>query len=428
MTGQTTVAAVDRAIARGGARLEGRAGWLAPVALLIWVAVLTRTWGFPDQQGLPFTPLWAAAVAFGVAVVTAVRRGQPGPFEVLAAIAFVTMALYDLTIVPTQVLRDLHLYLKAGEHWLAGGPVYLDRLLTVVPPDRSDYPFLYPPPTLPFFGALALLPRPLVDVAWTVGSAAAAVVALKGLGMPLRWAVAALLWPPFVQGLWVGNVAVPLFVLFVLGPRFGAGLVVSAAFKAYSAIAALWLVVERRWVALAVGLAIVASAALLTLPLVGLDRWREWLAGLSWYTRSQPYLPQYLYGFGLGRYLPEPIALAIGGGAVIVALASAGEQRLARLGTATVIASPSLFAHGFLVAIPSLLGVGLPWLWLLIAFTSISPEWPWFFALLVVAAAWILPSLRRPDGYVAPRGIPDPLAGGPAPWATGQPAQEAGPG
>ena len=417
MTVARSLASLDRQIARAGSRLHGRAAWLAPAVLVGWVAALTRSWGFPDQRGLPFLPLWAVVIALGVGALAAIRRGRPAPFEVVAVIALLTMAMYDLTLVPTQVLRDLHLYLKAGQHWLAGGPVYLDHLVTVVPTDRSDYPFLYPPLTLPVFGALALLPRPVVDVAWTAGSAVAAVAAMRALGMPARWAAASLLWPPFAQGLWVGNVAVPLFVLFVLGPRLGAGLVVSAAFKAYSAILALWLVVERRWVALGVGLAVVAGGALISLPLVGLDRWREWLAGLSWYTRSQPYLPQFLYGFGLARYLPGPVALAIGGAAVVLALLSSGRQRLARLGAATVIASPSLFAHGFLVAIPSLLGVGLPWLWLLIGFTSISPEWPWFFALLVAGAAWIVPSLRRPAGYVAPHGIPDPLAGGPAPWS-----------
>src|SRR5207247_4224818 len=41
------------------------------------------------------------------------------------------------------------LYVKAGERFLAGEPVYMTDLLTKRPDDLSNYPYLYPPLTLP---------------------------------------------------------------------------------------------------------------------------------------------------------------------------------------------------------------------------------------------------------------------------------------
>ena len=138
-----------------------------------------------------------------------------------------------------------------------------------------------------------------------VGSIAAALVGLRLIGLSPRWALAALLWTPFFQGLYVGNVAVPAFALFAAAPWFGAGLILAAVFKPYSGLAALWLVRERRLRALVVGLAVLALLVLLTLPLVGIDAWRAWIEGLDLYSGpSRVCPPSYRWVSGRGwRFL-----------------------------------------------------------------------------------------------------------------------------
>ena len=220
---------------------------------------------------------------------------------------------------------------------------------------------------------------------------------LRLLGLALPWAVAALLWPPFFQGLYVGNVAVPAFALFAAAPWFGAGLVLAGAFKAYSAIAALWLVRERRWRPIVVGVAILAVLAVVTLPFVGLDAWRAWIEGLRLYAASQPTVPA-LVGFGLGAYLPGMVPLVLGVAAVGWALLGRRLDGLARFGVATVVASPSLFTHGFLVALPAFLGLRPVALWLALGITSVAPGLGWWLAIVLVVAASVIPDLRRTTG------------------------------
>ncbi|HKG56596.1 MAG TPA: glycosyltransferase 87 family protein, partial [Candidatus Limnocylindrales bacterium] len=316
----------------------------------------------PYPGAVPFGPLWAGATAALVTMWLASRR-RLGAVVAIALGAVAAMALTDVSYLATQGLRDLHLYVRAGEHFLDGRPVYIDSLFTQRPADLADYPFLYPPLTVPLFAALARLPAPLVDAGWLVGSIAAAVATLRLFGVPWRWAALFLLWPPFFQGLQVGNVAVPLGLLFAAAPWIGGGLVVAAVFKVYSGIAALWLLRERRFAALVVGAAIVVAAALLTLPLVGTTMWADWWRALDLFRQSQPLLADYLYGFGLPRYVPAPLALAVAAAVAVAALRTGGRTGLARLGLATAIASPSLYAHGLIVALPAFLALSPLWLW-----------------------------------------------------------------
>ncbi|HEY0443206.1 MAG TPA: glycosyltransferase 87 family protein, partial [Candidatus Limnocylindrales bacterium] len=318
------------------------------MAVAAYILFATIDWNVPYPGALPFGPLWAGATVAIVGLWIATRH-RASALHLVAMGAVAAMALTDVSYLATQGLRDLHLYLRAGQHFLDGSPVYLDRLFTQRPADLADYPFLYPPLTLPFFAALARLPTVVVDVGWFAASLAAAVATLRLFGLAWRWALLFLVWPPFFQGLQVGNVAVPLGLVFALAPWFGAGLVIAAVFKVYSGIAALWLVRERRLAQLAIGVAIVVVAGVVTLPFVGPQRWAEWWAGLGWFRDSQPLLADYLYGFGLPRYLPTFLALAIAGVVAVLAVRARGRDGLARLGLATAVASPSLYAHGLIV-------------------------------------------------------------------------------
>jgi len=223
--------------------------------------------------------------------------------------------------------------------------------------------------------------------------------------LPRRWLAPALLWPPLFQGLWVGNVAVPALALYALGPWLGAGLVLGGVFKSYTALGALWLVRERRWRQIAAGVGAMVLLVAATLPLTGATLWSDWLNSLGIYQTSQRSL-QSLYGFGLPRFVPFDVFVAAAVAAVVVALLARGRESLARLATATVIASPSRFGHGMLMAVPSLLSLRSPWLWLAVGFLSTPDGLQWWLAIVVVAASWATPAMRRasPIGAGSPGG------------------------
>jgi hypothetical protein len=315
--------------------------------------------------------------------------------EAAAVLALAAMVLTDLTMT-YQPLRDLGIYLKAGHHFLDGVPVYLQSPMTERPADLTNYPFVYPPLTLPFFALLAMLPVGVAQAAWVFASAALALLALRVFGLRWRWALFAALWPPLFQGLWVGNVAPGALALFALGPWLGAGLVAGAVFKSYTGIAALWLVRERRWTGLVWGIAAVVVLVLLTLPLTGLGLWQAWVEGLVQYQASQANVPV-LYGFGLPKFVPIWIFGILAVLAILAALRASGQDGLARLGTATIVASPSLWGHGLLVAVPSLLALGAPWLWLAIGLTSVPDGLQWWWAVGLIVASWFASPLRRPS-------------------------------
>jgi hypothetical protein len=371
-------------------------GWLAAVGLVGYVLLVTRDWRVPDPNGAPFGPLW---IGLGLVAFLGLRRlrGRWDPVAALAAGTVAGALLTDVTQLPAQFLRDLGVYLRAGEHFNAGAPVYLSTLLTAAPTDRTLYPFLYPPPILPVLGSLSALPRPLVESAWLVGSVAAALGGLRLVGLSWRWSAVALLWPPFFQGLYVGNVAVPAFALFAGAPWFGAGLALAGGFKAYGWLAVLWLVRVRRWPAIAVGVAILAGLAAGTLPLVGLHLWQAWLDGLVLYARSEAGVPE-LVGLGLGGTLPGILPLVAAAAAVGWAWLGRGLDGLSRFGVAIVVASPSLFSHGFLVALPAFLALRPVALWLTLGITSVAPGPGWWLAVVLVVGASLAPGLRRPAG------------------------------
>ena len=385
---------------------SGTGGWLLFAVLAADALTVAPYTSVPNGSGFPF---WAACLIGTVAslaiaslVAARLRPSAPWlrPLEAFAILAVVTMVMTDITMA-WQPFRDVLIYLKAGEHFRAGSPVYMQTQMTVVPDDRSNYPFLYPPFTLPLFAALSLLPDAAAEALWLVASLGLVLLALRLFGLPRRWAIGALLWPPLFQGLWVGNVAVPALVLFAIGPWLGAGLILGAAFKSYTGLAAVWLLPERRWRAIVTGVAGLVLVALVTLPLTGLSLWSEWLSSLGVYQASQPGLPT-LYGFGLPRYVPFALYGLLAAAAVVLALRVRGPDSLARLGAATVVASPSLFGHGLLVAVPSMLSLRSPWLWLAIGLLSTPSGLQWWWAVVVVAASWFVPAMRRPMGQAEP--------------------------
>ena len=346
----------------------------------------------------------AIAVAILVAFV-AIRRTPPTPG--LACLALVAAASLLIDRVQLGVgFTDLGIYLNAGRHALAGQPVYQVEPLSAMPADYTTLPYLYPPPTIPFFAALAWLPANLGGILFVVGSVAILVAGLRRLGVGLPWTGAILLWPPVFSGIMSGNVSVLTAGLFFLGPWFGAGLVLAPLLKPYNAIAGLWLVREGQWRPLLVGIAIVAAVSLVTLPLVGgLDAWRAWLDGLVAFTESERRVGQ-LHGISPHRFgVPAIVVIGVAVTVTIVALLRRGTPGLGRLGIATIVAQPTLYLHGFIIALPEILALRSAWLWPAVAVCSIvgrppglpsgleSPG-PWL-AVAIVLLSWAVPSRIR---------------------------------
>ncbi len=393
-----------------------RFGWVATLIGLALVVLPDADWRIPDEHGVPYPAAFAASAVVAILALTLVTRRSaarwPSPFETLAAFVAVGVVLGALTVAWSQPLRDLGVYLHAGDAWRRGAPVYLDHLLTAPPADRSQYPFLYPPPVLVAFGIVGALPGPAVIAAFELASVALVVAALRVFGLGWRWVVAALLWRPVLEGLWVGNVAVPLVACLAFAPRVPAALALPPLAKAYSGVTTLWLVRDRRWTALGAAILVVGAIVVVTLPFAGLDRWREWVAGLDWFARSQPLVRDYLYGIALQRWLAPAVAIAIGVAVLALALVPRGVEGLARLGLAAPVLSPSVFVHGLLVAVPALLDLRPAVLWIALAAMSFGPSAWWWVGPGLAVASWAVPSLRREatSGSRTAQGaaIPDP--------------------
>src|SRR5256714_895648 len=301
------------------------------------------------------------------------------------------MAMTDVTSVFTQALRDVGIYVKAGDRWLHGLPVYAQVPIAKAPDDLSNYPFLYPPLTLPLFGVLSALPFPIAAAAWLAGSGGALVAGLRRVGLDWRWCLLLFAWPPVFQGLWVGNVAVPLFLFFAIAPWRPSTLGAGPIFKVYSGIEGLWLLRREHWRSLVIAILGVLAAVIVTLPLVGIASWSDWLGGLQAYQVSQHLVPN-LYGFGLARYVPWIVFVIVAIAVLALAIRTRDSRdQLARLGVATVTGSPSLFSHGFLVTLPAMFRLGTPGFRLPFGITACRPWLAWVLVVGLLVVSWSVP-------------------------------------
>jgi hypothetical protein len=399
------------------ARIRGlrtSTGWLGPLVLGAYFMWQFRSTWLVWRGDL----VWAALVAMSVAVVWIVRRGRPSAVELMALEVLAASLYNDVDYSRAGALRDLRLYLDAGQSFLAGSSPYTTDVLQAYPADLSDLPFLYAPPILPFFALLSALPFPIVAAVWVAASATAVVASLRAFGLSWPWAVMSLAWFPIEQALYTGNVAAPSLLLLALAPALPSIVPVAAILKPQNAVFALWLIRQRDWRRLALGIAGLGALVALTLPLTGISLWYDWGRGLLAYQGSEQNFRS-LYGVGLAKYLPLPVFIAIGVAATLLALAATGRIGLARLGLASVIASPSLWSHGFMFGIPAFLSLRATWLWLVAGLLSIGPFPGPQVALLIAALAWTVPSLRRDvPGGDAELAAPHPLGAAATPWPT----------
>ena len=168
-------------------------------------------------------------------------------WDVLLILAFVPGAatyLFYVLIMPSGMGVHANIYARAAGAWLAGGDPWL------IGPELAV--FAGPPTMLLPFVPFAALPDPVNTAIWVIADLAIAVWVLRRLGMPAYW----LAFPPLFFAIILGHIEVLVLAAMVVRTPL-AGL--AAAIKPYAAIPML---AERRWSALAVA----AIAVAVTFP------------------------------------------------------------------------------------------------------------------------------------------------------------------
>lgn len=389
-------------------------GALAFAGLLVAALVEGAIRGRLDPRAVAELVTWASLGAAAGALV-----GWRGPRLRLVSLLLVAEVLAIWAVRDAQIwspanhFYDLKVYLAAGRHAIAGQPVYLAAPLTRLPASAAQDFFLYPPPLIPFLRLAVHLPLWFVSWGWVAFSAGCATLAFRALGLGWGWAIVLLAFPPLVQGVESGNVANVTLLLLAGAYRFGPGLVLGALLKVQTIIPAAWLVRERRWRELAVGIGLVAGLTAATFVFVGVDGWRAWLAGLGYRQQSQVNLP-ILYGDSLASVLPPLAYVATSGVAIGLALLLKGRRGIAGLGIASIVASPSLWPHGFLVALPAVLALEASALvWLALGLGSGGAAGLWLMTLIGALAI----AIRDWDDRPVDADPAHPLGGTHGPWA-----------
>ncbi len=354
--------------------------------------------------------------AYGLGIAAGIRRLRVSWFQfALLAGVLALWAVLDLSILRDGLhLYDTHVYFGSAARWMDGGSAYMTAPIAHLPSRAVDDFFLYPPPLLPFFALLSRLPNWLGYSAWVVLLVSAAVSAFRLLGMRWTWCLALMAFPPLVKGVESGNATSLTFLLYAAGARAGGFLVLNGLFKTQSGLPALSLLRERNWRRLILGMAAVIVICLATLPIVGLESWRAWFDSLGFRATSQVRLP-ILYGDSIARDVPAWAFVAVSVVCVGVALMLLrGRRALAGLGLATIVASPSLWLHGFVFAIPAVLtlesGVLL---WGLLGVAGLGPGYWWLVIVGTVALLASSSPAQEDDLH--------PLAGTDGPWPEAPP-------
>jgi alpha-1,2-mannosyltransferase len=219
----------------------------------------------------------------GALVGAAVRLA---PALILTLLAATSLAI--LGAAGSTLGYDFQAYAQAAERLLAGQPLY-DPAVDVA---GGFAIYLYPPPFALAVIPFALLPDPVGTWAWIGALMACFLVgtALLPVDRSVRWTVIALaaLSFPYLYGLKLGQVSPILYLCFAIGWRsldrpvpLGLSTAAGTLVKLQPALLFGWMLVTRRWAALAVGGAALLAAVAITTLLMGTQVWSDYLSLLA---------------------------------------------------------------------------------------------------------------------------------------------------
>lgn len=272
---------------------------LASGALLSWqLAGRWAVWPFAPLGALAALTALAAALGWQLWLTARARWQTARPAAQPLHPAFVTVglglylaaALWNHRNVHPGLALDLGIYLRAGQLALAGQSPYDPPELQVI-----GVSFVYPPPAVPLFAALAASEPPLVYGLWLIGNLALFLFALLASyaalpGRPVRGALLTLIvlglgFAPFLEALAIGQInslmllGLALFVLGHTNRRLAwagdLGLAAVILIKLTPTALLLWPLVRGDWQRLA---RVVAGMLLLALPALfcyGVTPWRD---------------------------------------------------------------------------------------------------------------------------------------------------------
>ena len=271
---------------------------------------------------------------------------------------------------------DVQIPLHAAERWMSGGLPYDPDAFR--PGQNANPPFLYPPVVLPFFAALSAIPR--TPVVWGVVllMAVAAVTTTRRLWIPWLWIPLVIAWPPFFEGILSANLAILMFLAFVVLFYRGEGapawrppprdvsrpdepeIEIGALSAAIAVIKVsqphAWLFVLRnRPRAAVIGAVAAALLVLATVPLTGIQLWFDWIDQLR--RASDPMWD--LAGIALPRFLSPGIGLLVAIVCVVAVWFVPRRDPAPWLGILSTVGSLSTHTFGLLYLIPAMLTIRL---------------------------------------------------------------------
>jgi hypothetical protein len=336
---------------------------------------------------------------------------------VLAAIVLAFRAvLFWVLTGEVQWGYDFSFYWTAGRHLLDGQPIYSATQLAGPYAPQGQDGFLYPPPLAALVAPLAaLFPTDYRAAAWAWTGLGAAVLVGSVLAVARverfgeRFALlagrrgwllvaGALAFPPVVGELVMGNVHLLLLGLLAIawlgirrGDRAGewtAGLAVgvAAVIKVFPGLLVVWFLLSRRYRAAAGVLIGALALTLVTLPVTGVEPWRQYptvLANLSAPADVTDTLAPTVWlapvvGFDVARWLVAAVGLVVVALVAVRARRDVPSTRLTALAasfgvavTVSVLVAPALYHHYLaILVLPLLLGLvaGVPLRWLALAY------------------------------------------------------------
>ena len=320
---------------------------------------------------------------------------------VLAILVFAGLIVAILATAGATWGYDYQAYAHAAQRLLDGQPLY-DPGVDLA---GGFAIYLYPPPFAVAFVPFALLGDPAGLYAWTalLIACTVAAVALMPISVPLRWTMlllAGLSWP-FLYSLKLGQVGPILLLLFVLGWRWlerpvglGATIGIGTLIKVQPALLGVWAVLTGRPRAAAVAAVIVLIAVIVTLPLVGIGAWSDYVTLLR--TVSEPVTTPHnftvgavLYQAGVSASVAAAVQWAVVVGALVAVVVAArrlpSDASFMVAVVATQLVSPLLWDHYAVVLL-------VPTAWLL-------ARAAWWALAIPIATALPLVPLAPPGIY-----------------------------